>query len=141
MMRAFLLIVAACLCMLAVSRMAFLLLFRRPVCARIGQTGLTDMQRAHDRDMYRLARMDGLPTPEDVPYRSVLARVAYEIEGVEHRGDVYLITPKGQRPEASPVVWYDPADPSRVSGLGLGSAASLLLAGGAVAALAYDWPA
>lgn len=117
---------AVVLVVLCVARVLFLFLFRMPVQARTCGTDLTEMQRCYDGEMYWLARSDGLSTPDDVPVRHVRVRVAYDIDGVGYRADVSRLTRKGDRTDAVSVIWYDPADPRRVTAIGLGPALALL---------------
>jgi hypothetical protein len=132
--------IAAALCAIAMMRILFLLLFRKPVRARTCGTDLSEMQRCYDGEMHQAARFDGLPTADDIPVRGVLARVAYEVDGAQYRSDVCLVTAKGDQADATPLVWYDPAYPSRATGFGLGSAMAGMLLGAAFAVLAYRWP-
>jgi hypothetical protein len=129
--------IAGALAACGVLRIAFLLLFRRPVAARLRDTSYGEAERLHDRDMHLAALVDGKPTPEDIHYRGVTARVAYEIDGVEHRADVLLVTHKGDRTDSAPLVWVDPRDPNRATGLGLGVAMMALIAAGGLVVLGW----
>lgn len=131
---------AAVLIVIAVGRLAFLLLCRRPVGAVALGTDLTDIQRRHDRHAYRAAQSDGVLTADDIPVRGVLTRVAYRVDDVAYRADVCLITAKGERPGSRPIVWYDPADPTRVTGIGPAPAAIVLPIAAGLIVLGYNWP-
>jgi hypothetical protein len=109
---------AAAFVALAAWRAAYLLVWRRPVFARVIGSDLTEMQRAYDADAYRMARHDQILTTEDVPWRPVLLRMAYEFNGIEHRGDIWVLADKGARPDVAQTIWVDPANPERASGIG-----------------------
>ncbi len=83
--------------------------------------------------------MHGLLTEEDIPYRRVSARVVYTVGGIERRADVRLLTPKGKRADQMPVIWYDPADPARVTGFGPGATLPFFGLSAVMALLAYCW--
>jgi hypothetical protein len=123
--------------MVGVARVLFLFLFRRPVQARTCGSDLAEMQRRYDGDMYQAARFDGKPTSDDIPMRGVLARVAYEVDGIEHRTDVCLITYKGESAETAPVIWYNPSCPSEATGIGIGPAVAIFLLSGALVVIGY----
>lgn len=130
--------IAAILCAVAVGRILFLLCCRQPVQALTGDTDLTEMQRLRDRDMVWVARADNLPTEDDIPFRVVMARVAYEVDGVAYRADVRLLTRKGAQADTVPIIWYDPADPSRATGSGPGQALFVLLIGIGLAVVTFE---
>lgn len=140
MIRDWLFGIAAALAFAGIARILFLLLFRRPAAARVTSIGLTESERLYERDMHVAALFDGKPSVEDVHYWPTSARVAYEVDGVEHRSDVCLIRHAGDRPEMTPVIWYDPRIPDRATGLGLGPAMLLLLAAGGVAVMGWNCP-
>lgn len=122
------------------GRLLFLLVFRRPVMARTRSSLLTEMERERDADMRTIALFDNQLTGDDIPYRRVLTRVRYEVDEVEYRTDLNLMTRKGDRPDFMPVIWYDPADPSRATGIGPSWAILLGLIGGAFIAFGSQIP-
>jgi len=132
--------IAAALALVGIARILFLFLFRRPAPARVTSIGMTESERLYESDMHLAALFDGKPSVEDVHYWPTSARVAYEVDGVEHRADVCLIRHSGDRPEMSPVIWYDPRNPDRVTGLGPGPAAVLLFVAGGVTVLGWNCP-
>lgn len=132
MVRHWLYCAAALLWACAATRVLFLLLWRRPVRARTLGTNLTEMQRRHEAHMHFVARFDGVPSTDDIAVRGVLARVAYEVDGIEYGADVRQIADKGEQPECHPIIWYDPADPRRVTACGPGAMVTPILIGGAL---------
>ena len=140
MIRDWLFGIAAALAFAGLARILFLLFLRRPAPARVTSIGLTEGERLHERDMHVAALFDGKPTVDDVHYWPTSARVAYEVEGIEHRSDVCLIRHAGDRPEMNPVIWYDPRHPDRATGLGPGPAVIVLFVAGAVALLGWHLP-
>ena len=128
---------AAMLAACGVLRIAFLLLFRRPVAARLCSTSYGEAERLYDRDMHPAALFDGTPGPEDIPYRGVSARVAYDVDTVEYRADVLLVTHKGDRTDSAPLIWIDPTDPARATGLGLGIAMMAVIEAGGLVVLGW----
>jgi len=121
---------------LGTARLLFLLVLRRPVMARTRASLLTEMERERDADMRTIALFDNQLTGDDIPYRRVLTRVEYAVDEVEYRTDLNLMTRKGDRPDFMPVIWYDPANPSRATGIGPSWAILLGLIGGAFIAFA-----
>lgn len=127
---------AGALVALAVWRAGVLLLCRRAVHARTIGSNLTEMQRGYDRDAYFIAHNNGWPSADDVPWRPVLLRVAYEIDGIEHRGDVRVLVGKGERPDAAQTIWVARRDPARATGIGPLWVTPLLVAAGALLVVA-----
>jgi hypothetical protein len=66
--------------------------------------------------------------------------VLYEVDGVEQRSDVCLIRHAGDRPEMNPIIWYDPRNPDRATGLGPGLAILVLFVAGGFAMLGWHCP-
>jgi hypothetical protein len=132
--------IAATLAVLAIARILFLLAFRRPVLGRTLASELSEMERAFDRDMYLAHVADSLPSAADIPFKPVLTRVEYEVAGATYRADLSLLTYKGSRPDSRPTLWYDPADPRRVTGIGPAWAAALILLGGGIAVFGHELP-
>jgi hypothetical protein len=120
-------VVALAMAAIGLLRLGFLLTLRRPVVARVIGTDLSESERLHDGDMHFVAHFDDLPTTNDVPFRSVTARVEFEAAGRSHRTDVSILTYRGERPDTNLFIWYDPSDPSRATGIGAEWACAMLL--------------
>lgn len=131
---------AAALALAGAARILFLILLRRPVLGRKRASVLSEMERGYDRDLLLMNLADRVPTPADIPYKPVLTRVQYEVDGVAYATDVTLLTLKGDRPESLPTLWYDPRDPRRVTGIGPLWAMGLLALAGAIAIAGHQIP-
>lgn len=67
------------------------------------------------------------------PTESATIQVRYVVDGREYLKELRTVVRKGERPESTLMLWYEPADPARatdkgISWLGLGLAFSLLAA-------------
>lgn len=102
----------------SLARVAFLYLRRTPVQARLVGCLLGADGLAHERRQLAADR----------EYRRVLCKVSYVVAGREYRSDVKLGSRAGETPDDDLVVWIDPADPTRVTGDGPGSAMGVMLA-------------
>jgi hypothetical protein len=72
--------------------------------------------------------------------KPVLTRVQYEVGGTAYCADVTLLTARGARPESLPTLWYDPRDPSRVTGIGPAWGLGLIAFAGAIAIAGLQLP-
>ncbi|MEA3048678.1 MAG: hypothetical protein QOG84_514 [Sphingomonadales bacterium] len=133
---------AAALALAGAAPIAFPFVFRRPVLAHARASELGEMERAYDRDMY-LARsgysLRRTPSPADLP-KPVLTRVQYEVGGTAYCADVTLLTPRGDRPDSLPTLWYDPRDPKRVTAVRPAWALGLIAVAGAIAIAGHQLP-
>jgi hypothetical protein len=120
-------------------RIFFLLIMRRPVIASRRGTGLSEMQRAYDRDLVLVAPFDNVPTEHDNPFQSVATRVFYIVNEMTYQADVQIVNLKGNQPSSRPVIWYDPKNPTTVTGIGLGPAFALFFIAGALAVLGLQF--
>ena len=131
---------AAALALAGAARILFLFLLRRPVLGNKRASALSEMERGYDRDLLIMNLADRVPTPADIPFKPVLTRVQYEVDGVAYTADVSLLTLKGDRPESYPTLWYSPGDPSRVTGIGPLWGLGLLALAGAIAIAGHQIP-
>lgn len=131
---------AAILAILGLLRLLWLIACHKPAPGRVISLDLEEGERLHERDMHLVALFDGKPTTDDIHWWPTGARVAYDVEGEEYRSDVWLIRHTGDRPEMHPVIWYDPRDPARATGIGPGPAVLLLLFACAVAVVGWHCP-
>lgn len=129
---------AAAMVAASVARIAFLLICRRPVAARVCGTDETALERAHDAATYRWSRYTDPLAEDHDRWKSV--RVAYVVDAVEHRADVRHTIDRARDmgaalPDTHIMLWYDPAEPDRVTTSGPG-AAMLTIACAALLAVA-----
>ncbi len=115
-------------------RTAFLLLQRKPVLATVVGSSLSDSTRYGHRRM-QFARIGDALSASDAPEptESCTIRVRYHVDGREYFKELRTVVRKGDRPEPTLMLWYDPADPGRatdkgISWLGLGIAVGALAA-------------
>ena len=121
----------------ALGRIVFLLVARRPVLAVTLGTSVSEEERLAQRHKYRIQRFGGPLFDEDTPLDTHLLRVKYVVDGREYRQQVRKQIRAGDPADPAPLLWYDPADPSRVTAEGLGMPLlGLVLALGSAAALA-----
>lgn len=93
----------------------FLLLTRKPVLAHVISSSLPEATRYSYRRMQVAKIGDALSVSEDGPTESVSLRLRYEVEGQYYHKDVCTTVRKGDRPDATQMLWYDPNDPSRAT--------------------------
>lgn len=117
-------------------RTAFLLLARKPVLAQVVGCSLSDWTRYGHR-RWQLAMVRDVLAPADAPEptESAVIRLRYTVDGREYFKELPTVVRKGERPEPTLILWYDPKDPAGASDKGI-SWLGLFFACGLLAALA-----
>ena len=139
--RTIILCICAALALLVIARIFFMLGWRQPRLARVVHHNYADGERLAERDFHLAALVDHRPGTGDFHYLDVTARVSYDVDGVDIRSDVEIMTHKGDESDSLPIVWIDPNDPTNATTRGIGFWFTWLLLIAPAAYAAWQLPA
>lgn len=104
----------------------------RPVTGEVIGRSYSDAQQLADRADHPWDRVTNLDPHSIKATVTDILRVRYVVDGRVYEQDVRTGHLRGERADSSPLLWYDPQDPSRLlrngPGLSFGCAAAALFA-------------
>jgi hypothetical protein len=101
-------------------RTLFLLVARKPVLAEVVQSSLSDWTRYGLRRWQFAMIGDALSAGDaQEPTEAAEIRVRYTVADREYFKDLQTVVRRGERPEPTLTLWYDPSDPARATDKGI----------------------
>ena len=118
-----------------VLRTVFLLVSRKPVLGRVIGSTFSDWSRLTHRGWQLATIGDALSGDANEPTEKGSIQVRYTVEGRDYCKEFRTTVRRGERPEPTVMLWYDPRDPTRVTDKGISWRGPLVVLGMLVAAL------
>lgn len=113
-------------------RTIFLLTAKKPVLGHVVSSSFSDATRLSHRGWQRAMIGDALSAADaEPPTEGGTVRLRYTVDGRDYFTELPTVVRKGERPDPSVMLWYDPRDPGQasdkgISWLGLGMLYALL---------------